>query len=333
VRAQDDRSSSFPGRRTNWIGEVEIERDEAPIRRSCRGVNLFIAGTRHSGCCRIEVMRLKLDENLGARDAEWLRAQGHDVDTVAEEQLAGAPDPLGVLRVMAYCLGDEEGQTTRSNTYDGCVGLLAGADGCRSGWIVVYKARDEPKVDSCVAAGIAELFDSPDPDVLAIDIPIGLTESGARECDVLARRAIRPRGPIVGTPARPLRPTTTNRGILVTMTRDDLLQRISIDPNICFGKPCIRGTRIWVSLIIENLAAGAPEAEILDNYPSLTPEDIKAALAYAAEITVHGYRPLAAGRSSEATHLREATARGHLLWKAALLAFATRLGLRALRRL
>ena len=67
---------------------------------------------------------------------------------------------------------------------------------------------------------------------------------------------------------------------MVLMTRDDLLQRISIDPNICFGKPCIRGTRIWVSLIIENLAAGASEAEILENYPSLAPEDIKAALAY-----------------------------------------------------
>ncbi len=67
------------------------------------------------------------------------------------------------------------------------------------------------------------------------------------------------------------------------MTRDDLLQRISIDPNICFGKPCIRGTRIWVALIIKNLAAGVPEAEILEAYPSLTLDDIQAALAYAAE--------------------------------------------------
>ena len=68
------------------------------------------------------------------------------------------------------------------------------------------------------------------------------------------------------------------------MTRDDLLQRISIDPNVCFGKPCIRGTRIWVSLIIENLAAGASEAEILGNYPSLTPDDIRAALASQATL-------------------------------------------------
>jgi len=72
--------------------------------------------------------------------------------------------------------------------------MLAGADGCKTGWIVVSKTADELKLDSCLVAGIAELFDSLDPAVLAIDIPIGLTESGARECDILARRAIRPRG-------------------------------------------------------------------------------------------------------------------------------------------
>jgi uncharacterized protein (DUF433 family) len=65
------------------------------------------------------------------------------------------------------------------------------------------------------------------------------------------------------------------------MSREELLQRVSIDPNICFGKPCIRGTRIWVALIIENLAAGVAEKEILDSYPSLVADDIKAALAYA----------------------------------------------------
>jgi len=69
------------------------------------------------------------------------------------------------------------------------------------------------------------------------------------------------------------------------MNRVELLQRISIDPNICFGKPCIRGTRIWVSLIIENLADGTTEAEILEAYPQLKPEDIRAALAFAAEMT------------------------------------------------
>ena len=66
-------------------------------------------------------------------------------------------------------------------------------------------------------------------------------------------------------------------------------ERISIDPNVCFGKPCIKGTRIWVSLIVDNLAAGATEAEILEAYPSLEREDIQAALAFAAEMTRERY--------------------------------------------
>ncbi|MBI1989158.1 MAG: DUF433 domain-containing protein [Betaproteobacteria bacterium] len=64
---------------------------------------------------------------------------------------------------------------------------------------------------------------------------------------------------------------------------DPLLQRIRIDPNICFGKPCIRGTRIWVSLILDQLAAGATPEDVLSNYPHLTREDILAAIAYGAE--------------------------------------------------
>ena len=67
--------------------------------------------------------------------------------------------------------------------------------------------------------------------------------------------------------------------------RQELLKRISIDPNVCFGKPCVRGTRIWISLIIENLAEGVSEGELLEAYPQLRPDDIRAALAYAAEMT------------------------------------------------
>lgn len=69
------------------------------------------------------------------------------------------------------------------------------------------------------------------------------------------------------------------------MTREELLQRISVDPRVCFGKACIRGTRIWVSLIVDNLAEGIPEQEILAAYPQLNREDILAALAFAAEMT------------------------------------------------
>lgn len=64
-----------------------------------------------------------------------------------------------------------------------------------------------------------------------------------------------------------------------------LLERISIDPNVCFGKPCIKGTRIWVSLILDFLASGMSIKEILDEYPSLTEEDIRAAIAYGAEMS------------------------------------------------
>lgn len=64
----------------------------------------------------------------------------------------------------------------------------------------------------------------------------------------------------------------------------NLLERISVDPQICHGTPCIRRTRIPVSIILDNLAAGVPEHEILAAYPSLKPEDIRAALAYAAEL-------------------------------------------------
>jgi len=69
----------------------------------------------------------------------------------------------------------------------------------------------------------------------------------------------------------------------------DWRELISIDPNICHGKPCIKGTRIWVSLIVDNLAAGASEKEIIDSYPSLTGDDIRAALAYAAEMARERY--------------------------------------------
>src|SRR5438132_222303 len=61
--------------------------------------------------------------------------------------------------------------------------------------------------------------------------------------------------------------------------------RISSDPGICHGKVCIKGTRIMVSVILDNLAGGiAPEA-ILRSYPTLTSEDIQAALSYAAELS------------------------------------------------
>lgn len=69
------------------------------------------------------------------------------------------------------------------------------------------------------------------------------------------------------------------------MERDKLLERISIDPHVCFGKPCIRGHRIWVSLVLDLLAAGLSVQEVLEEYPQLTREDVLACVAYGAEMS------------------------------------------------
>ena len=69
------------------------------------------------------------------------------------------------------------------------------------------------------------------------------------------------------------------------MTREELLMRISVDPNVCFGKPCIRGHRVWVALILDLLASGSNMAQILADYPGLEEADILACLAYGAEMS------------------------------------------------
>lgn len=66
-----------------------------------------------------------------------------------------------------------------------------------------------------------------------------------------------------------------------------LLERIVVDPEIVHGRPAVRGTRVRVSDVLALLAAGASEAEILEDYPYLTAEDIRACLAYAAAQTDH----------------------------------------------
>ncbi len=71
-----------------------------------------------------------------------------------------------------------------------------------------------------------------------------------------------------------------------------LLARIAVDPNVCFGKPCIRGHRIWVSLILDLLADGMSVAEVLEEYPGLDVLDIRAAIAYGAEMSRDRYVPV-----------------------------------------
>jgi uncharacterized protein (DUF433 family) len=74
-----------------------------------------------------------------------------------------------------------------------------------------------------------------------------------------------------------------------TLSREQLLQRIWIDPARCGGKPCIRGHRIWVSLILDLLASGSTVPEILADYPGLVEEDILACIAYGSEMARERY--------------------------------------------
>ena len=70
-------------------------------------------------------------------------------------------------------------------------------------------------------------------------------------------------------------------------------RRITSDPAICHGKACISGTRIMVSVVVDNFAAGVSREEVLRSYPSLRPEDIDAALQYAADLARERIVPLA----------------------------------------
>ena len=69
------------------------------------------------------------------------------------------------------------------------------------------------------------------------------------------------------------------------MTTTYLSERITVNPEVCFGKPCIRGMRLRVVDALDMLAAGDSEEEILEDFPDLEKEDIRAVLSYAARVT------------------------------------------------
>ncbi len=74
----------------------------------------------------------------------------------------------------------------------------------------------------------------------------------------------------------------------------DWRERISINPRICQGKPCIKDTRVMVSVILDNLAEGKSYESIMEGY-RVTREDIRAALAFAADLAAERYIPLEQG--------------------------------------
>lgn len=69
------------------------------------------------------------------------------------------------------------------------------------------------------------------------------------------------------------------------MATAELLQRISVDPDVCGGKPCVRGTRIYVATILDGLAEGLTPEQLIDHYSQLVIDDVRAALAYGALAT------------------------------------------------
>ncbi len=68
------------------------------------------------------------------------------------------------------------------------------------------------------------------------------------------------------------------------MQNDELLNRIVTDAQVCGGQPCIKGTRILVSTILDGIVEGLSTEQLIDHYPSLGPDDIRAAVAYGAEL-------------------------------------------------
>ena len=73
------------------------------------------------------------------------------------------------------------------------------------------------------------------------------------------------------------------------MSKHELLSRISIDPSVCFGKPCIRGHRIWVSLVLDLMASGWTVRDLLEQYPGIEAQDVLACIAYGAEMSRERY--------------------------------------------
>jgi uncharacterized protein (DUF433 family) len=76
---------------------------------------------------------------------------------------------------------------------------------------------------------------------------------------------------------------------------NELLNRISINPAVRGGKPCIKGTRIWVALVLDFLASGMTEAELQAEYPQLSHLDVLAAIAYGAKMSRERILPVSLG--------------------------------------
>ncbi|MGH9243138.1 MAG: DUF433 domain-containing protein [Acidimicrobiales bacterium] len=79
---------------------------------------------------------------------------------------------------------------------------------------------------------------------------------------------------------------------MMDVVDDDPLELISIDPAVCHGQPCIKGTRVMVTVVLDALAAGLDVDEIVRHHPTLTPDGVRAAVAYGAWLAKQEIRPL-----------------------------------------
>jgi uncharacterized protein (DUF433 family) len=79
------------------------------------------------------------------------------------------------------------------------------------------------------------------------------------------------------------------------LKRQELLKRITVDPKVCGGQPCVRDTRIYISTILDGLAEGLTPEGIIDHYPQLTMDDVRATWAYAAELSRENVWKVAVG--------------------------------------
>lgn len=84
-------------------------------------------------------------------------------------------------------------------------------------------------------------------------------------------------------------------GYTMVMTNDELLERITIDPAVCHGQPCVRGTRVLVTVLLDGLAAGLSPAQVVEHYPSIAEDDVRAAAAYGAWLAKQEIHPLSHG--------------------------------------
>ena len=80
------------------------------------------------------------------------------------------------------------------------------------------------------------------------------------------------------------------------MTHEELLTRVVADPAVCSGKPCVRSTRIPIAIILDGLAEGLTSADIVDHYPQLSEDDIRAALAYGGDLAQEAIWKVASGQ-------------------------------------